>query len=78
MELRHWTYSFFEDIISYHLLRPKKWYNILSYITAKKGKDFISYIFTFKNILFMYLAKNAYCKAKVPQNWQICSKKDIG
>jgi hypothetical protein len=35
---RHWTYPFFEDIISYPLSRPKKLYNIdLSYITALIG-----------------------------------------
>jgi hypothetical protein len=46
---RHWTYPFFEDIISYPLSRPKKWYNIISYITAKKR---IGYY-----ILYPYLQK---------------------
>jgi hypothetical protein len=47
--VRHWTYPFFEDIISYPLSRPKKWYNIISYITAKKR---IGYY-----ILYPYLQK---------------------
>jgi hypothetical protein len=41
--------SFFEDIISYPLSRPEKWYNIISYITAKKR---IGYY-----ILYPYLQK---------------------
>jgi hypothetical protein len=48
---RHWTYPFFEDIISYPLSRPKKGYNILSYITAKKR---IGYY-----ILYPYLQKKS-------------------
>jgi hypothetical protein len=42
------TYPFFEDVISYPISRPKKWYYILSYITAKKWKRiYILYPFQF-------------------------------
>jgi hypothetical protein len=61
---RPWTYPFFEDIISYPLSRPKKWYNnnILSYITAKNRKRiYILYPFQFylasktRNSYYQYL-----------------------
>jgi hypothetical protein len=38
---RHWTYPFFEDIISYPLLRPKS--DIISYPISRLKKDRILY-----------------------------------
>jgi hypothetical protein len=43
--IRHWTYPFFEDIISYSYPCPKKGYYILSLSRQKKDMDIYVKIF---------------------------------
>jgi hypothetical protein len=79
---RHWKYPFFENIISYPLSRPKKWYNIISYITAKKRIGYYilyTYLQKFRKIT-LFLKKIFFGKVTKELFWilsiYICSLKE--